>query len=31
MRKAQYVLEVVSDFSRKEKLQLGDAIEFKTP
>ena len=31
MRKARYVLEVVADFSRGEKLQLGDAIEFETP
>ena len=30
MRKAKYVLEVVADFSKKEKLQLGDTLEFIT-
>ena len=31
MRKAKYVVEVVANFSRDEKLQLGDHVEFETP
>ncbi len=31
MRKAKYVVEVVANFSRDEKLRLGDAIDFDTP
>ncbi len=31
MRKAKYVVEVVANFSRDEKLQLGDIVDFKTP
>jgi len=30
-RKAQYVLEVVADFSLQEELRLGDLIEFELP
>jgi uncharacterized protein len=31
LRRAQYVLEVVANFSRQEKLALGDPIEFEVP
>ncbi len=31
LRKAQYVLEVVAEFSRREELRLGDPIEFELP
>ncbi len=31
IRKAKYVVEVVANFSREEKLQLGDAVDFKSP
>ena len=31
MRKAKYVVEVVANFSKEEKLQLGDRVEFETP
>ncbi len=28
MRKAKYVLEVVADFTRRERLRLGDSLDF---
>ena len=31
LRRAQYVIEVVADFSRREELRLGDSIEFELP
>ena len=31
LRKAQYVIEVVAEFSRREELRLGDLIEFELP
>ena len=31
MRKAKYVVELVANFSKDEKLQLGDTLQFETP
>lgn len=30
-RRAQYVIEVVAEFSRQEKLKVGDTIQFELP
>ena len=31
MRKAKYVVELVANFSKDEKLQLGDTLQFEIP